>query len=93
MAVGKRYQLLISLCRGALDLTLTNRLARRIARERSSQYLKSSAAIGGGRARTHHVTSRLAPTEPGQLDNCIDFCIMLSVLKFLKRTLGKVSYK
>ena len=38
---------------------------------------------------THHVTSRLAPTEPGQLDNCIDFCVMLSVLKFLKRTLAK----
>ena len=45
------------------------------------------------RESTHHVTSPLAPTEPGQLDNCIDFCIMLSVLKFMKRTLGNVFCK
>ena len=34
----------------------------------------------------HHVTLRLAPTEPDQLDNCIDFCIILLVVKFLERT-------
>ena len=76
-------------------------LVRHIARERNSPFLRrvvrdrerQERGEGEERESTHHVTSRLAPTEPGQLDNCIDFCIMLSVLKFLKQTLGKVFCK
>ena len=44
-----------------------------------------------GEEDSHDVTPRLAPMETGQLDNCTDFCVMLSVLKFLKRTLEKAS--
>jgi len=38
-----------------------------------------------GEEDSHHATPCLVPTEPGQLDNCIDLGIMLSVLKFLKQ--------